>query len=46
MLREANRRWSGAIRPDACVPESYEHMDLGLCVDAMLRIAPLEAPGI
>jgi hypothetical protein len=46
MLREANRRWGGQLQPDACVPASYEHMDLGLCVDAMLSIAPLEAPGI
>jgi hypothetical protein len=46
MLRETNRRWGGPLQPDACVPESYAHMDLGLCVDAMLTIAPLEAPGI
>jgi Domain of unknown function (DUF222)/HNH endonuclease len=46
MLREANRRWGGPVQSDACVPESYERMDLGLCVDAMLRIAPLEGPGI
>ena len=46
MLREANRRWGGPLQPDACVPASYEPMDLGRCVDAMLSIAPLEGPGI
>jgi len=46
MLREANRRRGGPLQPDACVPASYEPMDLGLCVDAMLSLAPLEGPGI
>jgi hypothetical protein len=44
-LREGNRR-RGRIYPDACVPESYEPMDLGRCVDVLLDIAPVEAPGI
>jgi hypothetical protein len=45
-LREGNRGRMGPIRPDACVPESVTPMDLGLCVDALLRCAPSEAPGI
>jgi hypothetical protein len=44
-LKEVNRR-RGPIRADACVTDSYSPMDLGLCVDAMLRAAPAEAPGI
>jgi hypothetical protein len=44
-LKEENRR-RGPIRADACATEHYSPMDLGLCVDAMLRIAPAEAPGI
>jgi hypothetical protein len=44
-LREGNRR-HGRIHPEACVPESYERMDLGRCVDVLIDIAPLEAPGV
>jgi hypothetical protein len=44
-LKEGNRR-RALIHADACVPETYSPMDLGLCVDAMLRAAPVEAPGI
>jgi Domain of unknown function (DUF222)/HNH endonuclease len=44
-LREDNRR-RGRIHPEACVPESYDRMDLGRCVDVLIDIAPLQAPGI
>jgi hypothetical protein len=44
-LKEGNRR-RGPVPADACVTDSYRPMDLGLCVDAMLRAAPAEAPGI
>ena len=45
-LQEGNRQRGCAIGVDACVSESYERMDLGLCVDALLKYAPAEAPGI
>jgi hypothetical protein len=46
-LHDLNRARGRQIHPEACVAKSAgESMDLGLCVDAMLRAAPAEAPGI
>jgi uncharacterized protein DUF222/HNH endonuclease len=46
-LRETNQRDGRRIDPEACVPRwAGERLDLGLGVDAMLAIAPLQAPGI
>jgi hypothetical protein len=46
-LHEANRTWGRPDHPEACVAKSAgEPIDLALCVDAMLRAAPAEAPGI
>ena len=46
VLRDGNRRRTGFIQADACVPETVSRMDLGACVDALLSCAPTEAPGI
>lgn len=46
-LQESNRRHGRNIDPEASVPLwAGEHLDLGLGVQAMLSIAPPEAPGI
>jgi Domain of unknown function (DUF222)/HNH endonuclease len=46
-LRDTNQRDGRRIHPEACVPRwTGERLDLGAGVDAMLAIAPLEAPGI
>jgi hypothetical protein len=46
-LRESNRRQGRSIDPEASVPLwAGEHLDLHLGLQAMLSIAPLEAPGI
>ena len=46
---DAPRRCSATRRPDACVPLSYDRLDLELAVDAVLTFAPPatgEPPGI
>lgn len=46
-LQESNLRHGRRIDPEASVPLwAGEHLDLDLGVQAMLSIAPLEAPGI
>jgi hypothetical protein len=46
-VHDASRSSRRAVHPEACVARSAgEPMDLSLCVDALLRAAPAEAPGI